>query len=63
MGSDQNRTYIDGFVLISHPKEQEIKQLIYDKGPVIALINDKGYDFLFYRLVLIRINKKKRIIC
>jgi hypothetical protein len=49
--SDENRTYIDNFVLISHPKVQEIKQTIYDKGPVIALINDAGFDFLFYRLV------------
>ena len=44
-----NRTFISGYEKRLNLTENEIKTLIYTKGPVITLINDKGLEFLNYK--------------
>ncbi|CAG2112510.1 unnamed protein product, partial [Medioppia subpectinata] len=43
-----NHTYIARYEHISHPSINQMKDIIYRRGPVIALINNDGLDFLFY---------------
>ncbi|CAG2166756.1 unnamed protein product [Oppiella nova] len=49
-----NRTYIAKFNHLSHPGINQIKDVIYRSGPVIALINNDGLDFIFYNRGIIK---------